>query len=321
MKLIKSQGTGNDFIIYDEIKYPVPAGYTREEVAKKLCHREKGIGADGVLYVLESNKGNAMMRIFNADGSEALMCGNGLRCFSRYIMDTQNIDVIDVETLNAVYHVKRASDFDQYVDGFEIVLNNVMYYGETDFSKAYEKALESELHFSYVTVSNPHIATLDTHEIPTDDLLKKYGEFGNAAKQYFSEGINVNFGTILAENKLYVRTYERGVGITKSCGTGMTSAVTTYALAHDKLNEWIEIYNDGGKIKCYVVPVEGHYSVKFVGNATNEFETEVDLKALMASDDIYIEPKIYLEEAQLFEAFYNKTRQEIARIKYESTLE
>ena len=321
MKLIKSQGTGNDFIIYDEIKYPIPMEYSRDEIAKKLCHREMGIGADGVLYVLKSNKANAMMRIFNADGSEALMCGNGLRCFSRYIMDTQKVDTIDVETLNATYHVRRDSTFDQYVDGYEIVLNNVEYFGQTDFVKAFEQALESDLHFSYVTVSNPHIATLDTKEIPTDDVLKVYGELGNKEKAYFAQGINVNFATILADNKLYVRTYERGVGITKSCGTGMTSAVTTYAIVHDKLNQWVEIYNDGGKIMCYVEPVEDHYSVKFVGNATNEFQTEIDLETLMYSEDIYIEPKIYLEEAQLFEAFYNKTRQEIAKIKYENATE
>lgn len=314
MKLIKSQGTGNDFIIFDEIKYPIPEDYSREAIAKKLCHREEGIGADGVLYVLESNKADAMMRIFNSDGSEALMCGNGLRCFSRYVMDVSGKDQILVETLNATYSVKRDKNFDKYLDGFEIVLNNVKHFGKTEFVKGYESALESDYHFEYVTVSNPHIATLDADEIPKNDTLEKYGAYGNAHKEYFAEGINVNFGTILSPDKLYVRTYERGVGITKSCGTGMTSVVTTYAIKNNLLGKWIEIYNDGGKIKCQVEAVEDHYNVKFVGNATNEYETEVSLDKLMNCDHVFIQPTIYLEEAQLFEAFFNKTRQEIAML-------
>jgi hypothetical protein len=81
--------------------------------------------------------------------------------------------------------------------------------------------------------------------------------------------------------------------------------------------KWIEIYNDGGKIKCYVEPNEDHYNVRFVGNATYEFETEVDLEKLLESDEIRIVPHIFLEEAQLFEAFFNKTRQEIAKLRYE----
>ena len=317
MKLIKSQGTGNDFIIFDELKYPLPEKYSREFIAKKLCDREVGIGADGVLFVLKSDVANAMMRIFNADGSEALMCGNGLRCFSRYVMDEQGVDEIEVETLEAVYKVRCDSEFDPFVNGYEIMLNNVKYFGKTDFVKTYEAHFKGLYNFDYVTVSNPHIVTLDGLETPTDEVLKLYGVYGNEEREHFKEGINVNFGTILAEDKIYVRTFERGVGITKSCGTGMTSSVTTYALKHDRMFRWIEIYNDGGKIKCFVEPSGDHYNVRFVGNATYEFETDVELDEILEKEQIYITPHIYLEEAQLFEAFFNKTRQEIVKLKIE----
>lgn len=317
MKLIKSQGTGNDFIIFDEMKYPISEKYTRAFIAEKLCDREKGIGADGVLFVTPSEKANAMMRIFNSDGSEALMCGNGLRCFSRYVMDIQHVDEIHVETLEAIYKVKCDTTFDEFLNGYEIMLNNVVHYGKTDFVKGYEMHFNESYHFDYVTVSNPHIVTLDGIETPSNDVLTRYGKFGNEEKQYFAEGINVNFCTILAEDKIYVRTYERGVGITKSCGTGMTSSVTTYALKHDRFYRWIDIYNDGGKIKCFVEPVGDHYNVRFIGNATYEFEAEVDLDEILEKEIINIQPKIYMEEAQLFEAFFNKTRQEFAKLKYD----
>ncbi|MDK2867386.1 MAG: diaminopimelate epimerase [Clostridiales bacterium] len=317
MKLIKSQGTGNDFIIIDETKEPLPAKYTRSFIAERLCDRDRGIGADGILYVSHSDKADAKMRIFNADGSEAPMCGNGLRCFSRYVMDELGVDVIQVETMEVIYKVRCDPTFDQYVNGYEIMLNNVVFKGKTDFIKGYESEFNGPYEFDFVTITNFHAVTLNGIEPPTDETLKAYGVFANEAKQYFPNGVNVNFGTILSEDKLYVRTYERGVGITKSCGTGMTSTVTTYALKHDRMFKWVEVYNDGGKIKCYIEPNGDHYNARFIGNATHEFEAEVDLEKLLESSEIRIQPHIFLEEAQLFEAFYNKTRQEIAKLKYD----
>lgn len=308
MKIFKSQGTGNDFIIVDTLKYPLADGQNYEEIAKILCHEETGLGTDGVLFVEASVDSHAKMRIFNADGSEAMMCGNGLRCFARYIMDQKHVDDIYVETLKATYHVNCDIHFSSYLNGYHILLNNVEHFGQTDFTKAYKEALESPLDFEYVTVSNPHAVTF-MDEIPSDDVLIHYGEFANREKAYFKEGANVNFVTVLGENKLYVRTYERGVGITKSCGTGMTSSVTTYARNHDKIGQWVDVYNDGGMIKCKVGAVDDHYEVDFVGNATYEYEIEAESDQIYSDQVGGLEKHFYTHEEEQFKAFFEATRQ------------
>ncbi len=307
MKIFKSQGSGNDFIIVDTLKYPLADGQDYAKIAPLLCDADKGLGTDGVLFVEGSVESHAKMRIFNADGSEAMMCGNGLRCFARYIMDQKHVDDIYVETVKATYRVNCDIHFDDALNGYHILLDNVQHYGQTDFTQAYKEVLKSPLDFEYLTVSNPHAVTF-TDEIPTDEILIHYGEFANREKAYFKEGANVNFVTILGDNKLYVRTYERGVGITKSCGTGMTSSVTTYAINHHKIGEWVDIYNDGGMIKCKVNAVGDHYEVDFVGNATYEYEIEADREDIYSDRVGQLERKYYSHEAEQFQAFFEATR-------------
>jgi len=309
MKLIKTQGTGNDFIIVDLMQYEIGVRLSKSEIAIKLCDRKNGIGADGILFVEPSLKARAKMTIINADGTEAMMCGNGLRCFARYVMDKNHVNDIYVETVKAVYHVKCDLNFDANLNGYQILLNNVFTYDDSDAIQAFSKHFDDGLNFEFVTVSNPHAVTFVTDTIADDKLLTRYGNLANLEKSYFEDGCNVNFTTILAEKKLYVRTFERGVGITKSCGTGMTSCATSYAKKYGFFDEWIEIYNDGGMIKCKVLAVADHYEVYFVGNATNEFEVTVDLNELMNVDEIKLNPIYYDIEKEQFSLFFNQTRE------------
>ncbi len=321
MLFYKMQGTGNDFIIVDErresLKFERLYSNTksdRAEIAKHLCEVFK---TDGVMYVLNSQTANAMMRIFNADGSEALMCGNGLRCFGRYVLDDLNCDEIVVETLKANYEVKRVSDFSPYLQGFEILLNNVKAFGHTENAKSLEGHFGTDYTYDYefFTVSNPHVVTMINQEIPGDSILTEIGSFANGSDSPFIEGVNVNFCTVLVENKLYVRTFERGVGITKSCGTGMTSSVTRYAREQDRFLTWIDVYNDGGLIRCNVeVKEPDAYQVRFVGNASHELSFECEPEALLRLDLEEIKVTIASQEIEKYEQFLNWTKDEIEKI-------
>ena len=107
LNVLKCHGSGHDFLLIDELSNPCT--FTEEErqnLALSLCDRQKGIGADGILFVLESKRCDAVMRVFNADGSEASMCGHGLRCVGRYVCELTGRDSIVIETMKADYLTK-----------------------------------------------------------------------------------------------------------------------------------------------------------------------------------------------------------------------
>lgn len=258
--MIKAHGTGNTFYIVDE---PI------EDFAAFTIEHCKD-GTDGVLFVCDSKEHIAKMRIFNSDGSEPEMCGNGLRVFGRYILEKHNLKEATIETLNQAYHVSYINDFYGMV-GISITLTPVIH-------KAHKSAdhlsSQSQYEFEFYTVSNPHVAGVIEERINRDNL----NEIGLLGNKLFDEGINVNMIQILEPGKIYVQTYERGVGITKSCGTGMTSSSVHYARHFNYFNQPIEIYNDGGMILCEVKK-DDNYTVQFTGNATFMEHDTVDCKA------------------------------------------
>lgn len=310
MDYLKVQGTLNDFVLIDErVDGQNFTDLDRELWAIKLCSRDHGIGADGVLFVSDSNTADAKMRIFNADGSEALMCGNGLRCFGRYVLEDTLKKIVTVETAKMVYQVTTDPDFDQKITGYHILLDNVQYFGATADVLKFQEATQTALSFEHLTVSNPHIVAFCTIEALLDQNLIPLGFIANEDKRFFSEGMNVNLVHVLSECQIYVRTYERGVGITKSCGTGMTSAVTAYAIKTNQLNTPIQVFNDGGRINCLVSAKGQGYAVDFTGNATYLFKGHIN----SGRDETlsYTMDTTFETEASDFEVFFQASRQAI----------
>lgn len=267
---MRMHGTKNNFHIVD---YPVE---NLETHAVELCED----GSDGVLYVFPSNKGLAKMRIFNQDGTEPEMCGNGLRCFARYIFEKNKVYSGKIETLKELYDVKYVEDFFGIV-GIEIKLSPVYMLEHKSLQEYNDKFDQSFEHF---TVSNPHIVDYWDQYMAHNTLIS----LGSNANKHFDEGMNVNIIHLIDRGRIYVQTFERGVGITKSCGTGMTASSVKYARDHDYFNQDIKVYNDGGMIICRVTKERNSYTVYFIGNAT-----------------------YYDKDAEAYEVFYNKTRKEI----------
>lgn len=286
MNVIKCHGTGNDFVLVDEINNDY--GFNEEDRVKftvEVCKRDGIIGADGVLFVQKSEKYDGKMRIFNSDGTEPEMCGNGLRCVGRFILQTSKKDVVEVETMKAVYTVKKVQEIYDGVFTDEITIKSVSF-DVNDLPLNYHKknlffekieALSDELTFTAVSITNPHLVSI-MDEIDTDTLVK-VGKEANTNKEVCPKGTNINFVKILDENSIYVRTYERGVGLTKSCGTGMiSSSITTCIDDENKLGKELNVYNDGGMIKCTVnKDEEGNVTVQMKGNATFVFKSELEI--------------------------------------------
>ncbi|WP_240841781.1 diaminopimelate epimerase [Acidaminobacter sp. JC074] len=279
--LLKMHGTENVFYLYDVMGMDLD-DKAMSEMTKDLCQD----GSDGMLFVCDSEIHLAKMRIFNSDGSEPEMCGNGLRCLSRYVLEKFDCSEGVIETLKAAYSVKHIEEF-HGISAIQIVL-----YPVKSLEHPQLKDFDTSYSFKHYTVSNPHIVGHIEDHMTKEDLTV-LGEYAN---NHFDEGMNVNMLRVIGPGKIYVQTFERGVGITKSCGTGMTSSSVDYAIKNDYFDKAIEVYNDGGMIECQVIK-EKDYKVLFTGNAT--YMSKHDLKGNLLES---------FDEDKAYKLFFNKTR-------------
>ncbi len=241
----KLHGNGNDFILIDEYDGEMILDAEKSSFALKYCDRRFGIGADGILYLGMSDKADISMRIFNADGTEAEMCGNGIRCLVKYALDRDYIEGdARVETLAGVLSITSRVE-----EGTWIKVNM----GKPEFSREKIPArgtgefLQVSMHGYEVSAVNtgvPHtvvlVDSLDDRLI-TDAPKIRYDPV-------FPKGTNVNFTRVDSINEITVRTYERGVeGETLSCGTGSVAcAVVAHRLG--KTGNRVKVNTKGGEL-------------------------------------------------------------------------
>lgn len=311
----KCHGTGNDFILIDEISN----GYTftedeRKALAKNLCNRNNSIGGDGILFLQSSSACDAKMRIFNSDGSEAEMCGNGLRCIGRYALELLNKSELDIETLKASYKVVKVPSIYKDIYTVQIWLNTVdfnvsslpMIYDKEQCIFDEVKELDPSLKITAVSITNPHIVAF----VPelNNQSIQSLGIKANELKAVFPKGVNFNFVKHINENSIYVRTYERGCGITKSCGTGMTASTITFCLKNPELyGKDVNVYNDGGMIKINVTKTETGYENKFIGNASYIFDGEIQIDENLALVNT-VSKSFFRDEIKAYDEFLSYTK-------------
>ena len=242
----KYQGTGNDFIIINGLESKV---CDEPDLAIKVCQRHFGVGADGLIIVKASDIADIRMVYYNADGSEAPMCGNGLRCFAKYVYDHKIIqkNAFRVETLGGMMEV-------ELVDGLVKLNMGLPEFDTRRFPIQVSKSLFVQEKI-YIDQKPYNISALNLGTIHTvlfvDDLdlvdIKVIGE-KISNHEIFPKKTNVNFCQVIGENHLKVITYERGVGITQSCGTGCcaTSVIATL-LGYSKKKVSIQVL--GGRLE------------------------------------------------------------------------
>ena len=283
--LIKGHGSGNDFLIIDEIKNDYSfSDSDRADLARLLCNRNTDLGADGILFVMKSEHANGRMRVFNADGSEASMCGNGLRLVARYVCEHQGLNKAVIETKKANLKVSKQQDLIQDVHTYQVEISPVLFelkalplnlHKPTLFNERIAE-LSEELKFTALAVPNPHlIAIVDTNQLQID-LQQQLSEKVNGPNELFPDGVNVSFVKPLQAGSIYVRTYERGVGFTNACGTAMSaSTLVTCLTGLNEFEKVIDVYNNGGRVQCVVHKYDGTYSIDLIGNATYLYKASI----------------------------------------------
>ncbi len=238
MDFLKVHGLGNDFVLIDALQRrpDIPGHLAWGELAKKVCHRQLGIGADGLVILLPGKNADVRMRIFNSDGSEAQMCGNAIRCVAKYLYERRLVpkEVIRVEALAGIMQPQVILE-DGRVAGVRVDM------GEPRLERSQipmvgppgwvigEPLLAGDRVFNVTAVSmgNPHcvIFVPDVEQVPL-------AEAGPLIEHHpaFPERTNVEFVQVFNPEEIKMRVWERGAGPTLACGTGACAAAVAGAL-------------------------------------------------------------------------------------------
>lgn len=262
MKFTKMQGNGNDFIVIEDLNRELLG--KESEIARKLCNRKFGIGADGILLVRNNKDSDIEMEIINSDGSYAAMCGNGIRCFAKYVYERNIVKNSKMKIMTGD-GIKEAELFikDEKVDKIKIFMGKEDYSPKNIPAKCEEEVInkvinidDKEITINSVLMGVPHTVIFEDEalDINLGGKIEKY--------PLFPQGTNVNFCKVINNEEIEVRTWERGAGPTLGCGTGnCASVIIAKKLGYVRDNVTVKV--PGGELKVELTE-EGVY---MIGNA------------------------------------------------------
>ena len=284
LPFVKMQGLGNDFVLMDDREGKIRERISCADLAKKLCDRHFGIGGDGIILAGKSEDHDIEFIIFNSDGSEAQMCGNGMRCFAKFLYERQLLPgnrfrvatkagtiapEVLVDEKNRVVSVK--------VDMGPPVLKpeQVPFVPSAPCEIAAEQRIELEneqVTATMVSMGNPH-AVIFTDDLSSVDVEKT----GRAVENHpqFPEKTNVEFIEKVNDHELKMRVWERGVGITLACGTGACASLVAAALT-GRTGTRAVLHLDGGDLEIFWDRESTGHVFK-TGPAVQVFEGEIGI--------------------------------------------
>ena len=279
-EIIKCHGSGNDFIMVDTTRLDDANAIDWSAFARIACDRTNGIGSDGVLLVVRNDAGIYGMDMLNPDGTHAEMCGNGIRCVARLAEERGYLDSGTLTSGGRTFPARRAESVAEGIETFSVDIpiatwspSFAFFNPEERFVGKVIENLHGELRFTALNLGNPHIVA--AVEDINMSLLEELGKRVKVLKNEFPHGVNVSLYKVLSPTSIFVATYERGAGITLSCGTAMTASSTAAALlSYVMQGERIEVFNRGGKVACRTA-IEGESIITTLeGNATFEWVGE-----------------------------------------------
>lgn len=271
----KMHGLGNDYIYFNVIDNPLP---NPNALSVTLSDRHKGIGGDGIVLIGKSSAGDFSMRIFNADGSEAKMCGNASRCIGKYLYDKGLTDkkVIRLDTLSGIKTLNLHVDDTNKVDTVDVDMGEgkLLNLPDGTIERNTVTAFGQKFTATAIDMGNPHLV-LFVNNAETVDVANIGASLETNPK--FPGGINVEFVQVIDRNHIRMRVWERGSGITKACGTGACASAVACAMANLTEPENCIVKMDGGDLKIMYSTYTKQ--VRMSGTANTVFEGEVTINA------------------------------------------
>ncbi|SHJ09200.1 diaminopimelate epimerase [Lutispora thermophila] len=255
MEFTKMEAAGNDFVVFNGFKYEIK---DYEKLALKACDRHFSVGADGILVCEGSDIADIKMIYYNSDGSRGEMCGNGIRCFSKYVYEEGLIDkkIFTVDTLAGIKTIWIETDNENKVKTVKVNMGKPLFRAKdvpVDLNK--EKIIEETIDicgekivFSSLLVGVPHTVIFvdDIRNIDINELGKKI-----ETHCIFPRKTNVNFVEVVDRDKINIYTWERGAGRTLGCGTGSCASVVIGNII-GKLNNVVNVKTEGGELEVQI---------------------------------------------------------------------
>lgn len=271
----KMEGIGNDYIYFDGINQAVP---TNKEFITTISNRHFGVGSDGIVVICSSDKYDFKMRMFNQDGSEAKMCGNGIRCMAKFIFDHQlsKKHILKIETLAGLRVVELLFDDDKCIGAKVNMAKPVISCSSLPCRSPEETTINEAVMIDGKQYFLTTISMGNLHTVIFVDDLKASGlmELGAKIEQLakFNEGVNVEFVEVVNNNYIKMRVYERGSGETMACGTGACAAMYASFLNGYTSNQVI-VGLPGGDLFIECINDE----IIMAGPAKNVFEGTIEI--------------------------------------------
>ena len=278
VKFTKMHGLGNDYVYMDAINQKIE---NRSELAKFISDRHFGIGSDGLILICPSEKADFRMQMFNQDGSEAEMCGNGIRCVGKFVYDKglTNKKTITVETLAGIKTLvmteKNGKIEAVRVNMGEPILEPKLIpviSEENPVKNLQLKVEDKEFKFTCVSMGNPHAVAFIEEDVNDFDICK-YGAKLEVNKA-FPNKANIEFINVIDDKTLKMRVWERGAGETLACGTGACASAVA-AMLNGYTSREVTVHLLGGDLKIEWSKADNH--VYMTGTATTVFEGEIEV--------------------------------------------
>lgn len=277
MKFTKMQGCGNDYVYINGFVYEIDEP---EELSKKVSDRHFGVGSDGLILINPSNEADFRMNIYNADGSAAKMCGNGIRCVGKYVYDKEmtNKKIVTVETLSGIKTLFLSVNDEDKVESVRVNVGKPsLTPSEIPVVSDKEQVLDESIKvagkkfkMTCVSMGNPHCVVF-VDDVENFDIEKYGPEFEN--NELFPDRINTEFVQVVDKNHIKMRVWERGSGETLACGTGASaSAVASYLNEFTENEVYVELL--GGTL--YIEYDTSEDAVYMTGPAEISFEGEIE---------------------------------------------
>lgn len=279
LSFTKMHGCGNNYIYFNCFEQTIA---DPEALSIRLSEPHFGIGGDGIILINPSDRADAQMRIFNADGSEGKMCGNGIRCVGKYLYDNGMVDgrtTITVDTLSGVktltLSVQNGKMETACVDMGAAILTPRDIPVDLDGEIAVDAPLvvdEKVYHITCVSMGNPHCVIFLDEDVDTLDLTRIGPKFEH--HPLFPERVNTEFVNVMPDGSLKMRVWERGSGETWACGTGACAVGVAACLnGHAHKGEDITVHLRGGDLTIHYTD----QTVLMTGAATTVFEGEIEI--------------------------------------------
>lgn len=287
IEFTKMHALGNDYIVINETVEEVIPEESKNKITAEISRRRFNVGADGVIFACKSDKADVRFRIFNSDGSEAEMCGNGIRCLAKYLYDKDIVkkETMQIETMEDVKEARLTVSYDE-VEDIEIDMGKGYFIPEeipaiapsgntTEFIDEEIDVEGEKVKMSSVSVGNPHAVCFT--DINIDDIdLDFYGP-RIETHEAFPEKVNVHFVNVLSPGEIDILTWERGAGFTYACGTGTTSCVLL-GYKQGLLNEKVLAHLSGGDLNITITEHPDCLTAVMKGAAITVYEAKMNIE-------------------------------------------